>query len=178
MSGHSRWTVIADAISATTGEVWECGCFEGELAQRMAEHATPPRPIRVFDTFAGQPFAGDNDHHKVGTMKGDEGVARARLAPFSNVTIYKGIMPDTFAGLEDSVISVVIIDVDNEQSVRECLEWLYPRVHSGGYIIIDDYNCGHCPGAKLATDAFMAAHPEETLHSHGGPVAQAYFIKR
>lgn len=178
MSDHNRWDIIAASIFSTTEEIWECGCFEGDIAKQMAEYADPRRVIRVFDTFAGQPFAGGNDFHKVGSMKSDEDSVVKRLAQFPNVHIRKGVMPETFAGLEDSVISVVNIDVDNERSVRECLEWLYPRVHSGGCIIIDDYNCSACPGAKMAVDAFMAAHPEEALRAPGGPVAQAYFIKK
>ncbi len=93
---------------------------------------------------------------------------------YSGVHIHQGIMPATFSGLENSVISVANIDVDNHDAVKACLEFIYPRVPSGGYIVLDDYHCGSCPGAKKATDDFMRDKPE-TLRCIASP--QVYFIK-
>lgn len=182
-----REDAIMRGIAATEpqgGEIWECGVFRGDLIEWML---LPPwsdsplkldvshRQLRLFDTFTGQPFSGPHDVHLVGSMnETDQATVIARFAPFPNVTIHPGIMPATFAGLEDRLISVVNIDVDNHDSVRDCLTFLYPRVHAGGYIILDDYGCPNCPGAKVATDAFMADKPE---HLVVGPGPQAHFIK-
>jgi len=52
------------------------------------------------------------------------------------------------------------IDVDIETSVHDCLEFLYPRMVSGGVLVIDDYGHAECPGATRATEAFFAERAE------------------
>lgn len=167
------------ATESTGGEVWECGAYRGDMASWMKRALTgahASRTLRIFDTFTGQPFSGPHDHHPAGSMnETDQATVEALFSGMSGVVIHSGIMPVTFAGLEDRVISVVNIDVDNHDSVRDCLAFLYPRVHAGGYIVLDDYGCSNCPGAKVATDAFMAGKPEHLVVNYAGP--QAHFIK-
>lgn len=176
-----RFGTILEAIGSTeteAGEVWECGAYRGGTALWMKAHlAGTKRILRAFDTFAGLPFSGPNDRHAKGIMNGcnyDE--VCALFEGQQDVHIYRGIMPDTFKGLEDSVISVAHIDVDQYESVKGCLEFVYPRVHPGGWIIIDDYNCGSCPGAKLAVTEFLTGKREE-LQVSGGANPQAHFRK-
>jgi len=173
----SREVAISLGIESTqsfNGEIWECGTFRGDMAAHMSGCAQD-RTIRLFDTFNGQPYSGPHDIHKVGSMNGTSyQLVEERFESRPNIKIHSGIMPFTFSGLEDSVISVVNIDVDNHDSVRDCLTFVYPRVHPGGYIVLDDYGCPDCPGAKKATDEFLADKPER-LVGHMNP--QAYFVK-
>ncbi len=177
---HGRWVEIERAIDLTCKdghEIWECGAYRGGTVLYMKGHlADSPRVIRAFDTFSGLPTSGANDIHAVGDIAADYDEVIARLGGLSNVHVYKGTMPETFAGLEESIISVAHIDVDQYESVRDCLAWLYPRVHSGGWIILDDYNCSNCPGARLATDEFLADKPEKLLFE-GDANPQARFQK-
>ncbi len=175
----SRLDPIVSALSRTFhlgGEVWECGSNDGTFAEAMLPHVAG-RTFRLFDTFEGMPFSGPHDHHQVGCMKADYEKTRARFSLYSHVILHKGIMPDSFAGLEDSRIAVANIDVDNYDSVLACLSFVYPRVPAGGYIFLDDYACGNCPGAKRATHEFLLGKPEVlTLNPERG-AAQAYFAK-
>ena len=50
-------------------------------------------------------------------------------------------------------ISLLNIDVDLLEPTRICLEHLYPRVVSGGIVILDDY--GAFPGATKAVDDYF-----------------------
>lgn len=171
MSAHLA--IIRDAMNATTGEVWECGVYSGDTAHWMAGHA-PLRTLRLFDTFSGMPISGPHDSHQVGVMRADEQAVRNRFSGFPNVHFHVGTMPTTFVGLEKSRIAVANIDVDQYESIKECLEFVYPRMISGGYMILDDYNCPDCPGAKRAVDEFMVGKSEELVTTGG---AQPYFIK-
>lgn len=166
------------ATSTQSGEYWECGTFRGECAIEVKRHMVDsPRTMRLFDTFCGQPASGPHDIHKVGSMAGtSRQVVEDLFAGQPNVTIHEGVMPATFVGLEDSVISVANIDVDNHDAVRDCLAFIYPRVPPGGYIVLDDYNCPACPGAKKATNDFLSDKPEQ-LVTNGPFNPQAYFIK-
>lgn len=179
----SRFSIVEEAIIGTRfqgGEIWECGCFEGDFAALMLPFIER-RTLRLFDTFEGMPVAGLNDVHQVGAMKADHERVLAKFRPWPSVDVRKGRMPATFAGLEQAKISVVNLDVDNEECVEQCLPWLYNHVLPGGYIVIDDYNCSSCPGAKLAVDEFMLDKPERltSYHEPGyyGVVPQAYFQK-
>lgn len=176
--GKERWALIAQAIDATHhfgGEIWECGCWQGGTALWMRDHIGPDssRVIRAFDTFTGLPTSGPHDTHPIGAMQADRGEAMARLSTYE-VLVYPGVMPDSFRGLEDSLISVAHIDVDQYDGVKGCLEWLYPRLHSGGYLIIDDYYDGFCAGARKATDDFAAQHGLTVVN---GQNPQVYIVK-
>ncbi len=173
----SREDTIYQAIDkAPPGEIWECGVFRGDNALNMRAHIAGRRTLRLFDTFTGQPYSGPHDTHEVGSMNDTSlELVQARFAGDASVIIHPGAMPSTFVGLEGSIIAAVNIDVDNHDSVKACLEFIYPRVPSGGYIILDDYGCGSCPGAKLATDQFLSDKPETLSPNREGP--QAFFIK-
>lgn len=171
-----RWQILSDGIDATSalgGEIWECGCHQGGTALLMRDRAHPSRIVRAFDTFSGLPNSGPFDIHPIGAMKADLKEVSHRLAPH-DILVHPGVMPLSFERLEGSVISVAHIDVDQYESVKGCLEWLWPRVHSGGYLIVDDYGCAACPGAKKATDDF-AAQVGVTIQRGADP--QVYLIK-
>ena len=175
-----RFGVLVNAIRETSGiggEIWECGAFKGGTAilTKCVTRETG-RKIRIFDTFAGLPYSDESDTHPVGAMASDYDEVKSLFDDIPDCFIYRGIMPETFAGLEDSVISVAHIDVDQYRCVKEVLEWVYPRVHTGGYIVIDDYNCHSCPGAKKAVDEFLIGKTE-VLRADGGTNPQAHFIK-
>jgi len=178
-----RLTKLIEGINATSaqnGEIWECGCHRGGTALFMKARlmeTDSDRILRAFDTFEGLPYRGQYDSQQIGTMKTDYEEVLQRFQDLSNCHIYKGVMPQTFVGLENSIISVAHIDVDQYQSVKECLEWIYPRVHANGWIVIDDYNDKGCYGAKKAVNDFLSVRPEKLI-APGGENPQAYFIKQ
>lgn len=176
----TRLDLLLKAIDLThgfEGEVWECGTWQGGTALWMKEQLKDGRILRLFDTFCGLPVSGPLDLHRMGTM-GDTSyeLVRSHFEDMPDVVIHVGVMPATFAGLEDVVISVAHIDVDQYQSVKDCLEFVYPRVERGGWVFIDDYADGKCPGARRATDDFMADKPER-LNASIDAQPQAHFIK-
>ncbi len=174
----SRFDPVQSALQANlAGEIWECGCAKGDFAHEMLPLLLG-RTLRLFDTFKGMPFSGPFDHHQVGSMNdSDYETVRQRFQHVPNVLIHQGTMPDTFAGLEDRVIAAANIDVDNYDSVKACLEFVYPRMVVGGTVFLDDYNCGDCPGAKRATHEFLADKPEELILLAESGAAQARFVK-
>lgn len=54
-------------------------------------------------------------------------------------------------------ISLLRLDTDWHSSTKVELEVLYPRLVSGGVLIIDDY--GHWQGSRIATDEYFASNP-------------------
>lgn len=186
-SPESRYALFAWARQALAlpGEFWECGVFKGGtarmLAALIADHG--PRALRLFDTFEGSPpidrefdiaypkrdITSDQQKQEL-----SEAAVRQRLAGHDFVHFHKGLVPDSFAGLNPESIALAHIDVDLYQGVRGCCEFIYPRLAVGGIMIFDDYGYASCPGARRAVEEFFADKPEFPLVS---PSAQAFVVK-
>lgn len=158
----TRFSILERGIDETLslgGEIWECGAFKGGTALYMKAHLlykNSNKTVRLFDTFSGMPTCTEHDIHKVGSFSdADLKNAEAITAGLENIHIHVGTMPESFKGLESCQIDIAHIDVDNYLSVKDCLEFIYPRMPIGGFIVIDDYNDFSCLGAKKATDDFL-----------------------
>lgn len=183
----TRLKIIEDAIinckniHNEDSLIWDLGVYKGGSSlfmQMCLLENKMKNSLYIFDTFDGIPNKSEFDIHNIGDIKGSNYERiKTIFKPFKNVKIFKGKIPETFEYLENSKISMVHIDLDNYDSVKSSLEFTYPRVLPGGYIIIDDYNCGSCPGAKKATEEFLLDKPEKLIlgEGHGNP--QAFFIK-
>ena len=71
-----------------------------------------------------------------------------------SVRYVKGLVQDTIPLEAPEKISILRVDVDLTEPTMHVLKWLYPRVVSGGHIILDDY--GKFPSVKAAVDEFLA----------------------
>ncbi len=157
----ARLLACLEIIRHIDGEIWECGVYQGGSASRILEAVGYTRTIRLFDTFdGGIPIAGPLDNHRVGdfAITPEDGERLEQyFAPHDNVSLHRGFIPSTFAGLEDSRIALAHLDVDVFDTYQACLEFIYPRLTPGGFIVLDDYGAPSCPGATLAADAFVKA---------------------
>lgn len=56
-----------------------------------------------------------------------------------NCIVNKGLFPETLGDLDER-FSLVSLDCDLYSPIYAGLEYFYPRLNEGGYIIIHDYN--------------------------------------
>ena len=150
------------------GELWECGVYKGGTAMLLAEIISQngnKRSLHLFDTFEGMPETDDiKDLHSQGDFSDTSfNKVKALVGREEFVSIHKGFIPQTFSDFEDSAISFAHIDVDIFSAVRDCCEFIYPRILAGGIMIFDDYGIPSCPGARQAIDEYFADKPEEPL---------------
>jgi len=151
------------------GEFSECGVYRGGTAYLLASVIGGGRQeLHLFDTFAGMPPSADADPS--GHREGDFGdtslpMVREYLAPFPSVVFHPGFIPDTFAPLPADIrFSLVHVDVDLYQSVRDTLEFFYPRIVPGGMMVFDDYGFEmYRDAARRAVDEFFGDRPEVPL---------------
>lgn len=145
--------------SQLEGEIWECGVYKGGSAKLMANYLNMkpnPRTLVLFDTFEGMPEAKPEiDFHKRGDFSDTQFHEVKAKVNFPFVQVVKGWIPSTFLGREKTMISMAHVDVDIYQSVKDCCEFIYPRLCAGGVIIFDDYGFDTCKGAKLAVDEYF-----------------------
>jgi hypothetical protein len=136
------------------GSIVECGVWKGGMAAALAELSKNKKRIHLFDSFEGLPPAREIDgegalrYQRETTSPGyfdncraDESfaIAAMKLANHNDYVIYKGWFENTLSQYNDGPISILRLDGDWYDSVKACLDVLYPHVSVGGLVIIDDY---------------------------------------
>jgi O-methyltransferase len=156
-----------------SGNVVECGCFKGHstyiIASLLKTHEFS-NAFYVFDSFEGglsdkqpQDRTGKGKTAVAETLRqklyfsSSEQEVKKLLAPFPFTKVYNGWIPEVFdqAKITDELFSLVHIDVDLYQPIKDSLKFVFPRMTRGGVIIIDDYGHSQFPGAKRAVDEFL-----------------------
>lgn len=186
---------LSRRIARDGGLVAECGVYRGATLLGMADtlagvHAGDWH-IVGFDSFAGFPEPAPEDALSDGTyhprtrrgMFNDasyEGLSRRirRLGLADRVTLVKGYFEDTLSTWQRE-FALVHVDCDLYESYRTCLEFFYPRVRPGGYMVFDEYDfsAGVYPGAQKAIDEFLAVKPERIRYLPEA-LTRRYFITK
>ncbi|MFD0856966.1 TylF/MycF/NovP-related O-methyltransferase, partial [Actinomadura adrarensis] len=81
--------------------------------------------------------------------------------PADRVHFVRGPVEETVPGHAPEQIALLRLDTDWYESTRHELDHLYPRLVSGGVLILDDY--GYWKGARKATDEFLERTGERLL---------------
>lgn len=172
---------LALSVSTLDGAVAECGCYVGVSAWFLAS-VVDGAEFYLFDSFEGLSAPSEQDRSpdglpqwQRGDLSASESELRRNLAEFSNVHVLKGWIPDRFGEVASCDFKLVHIDVDLYQPTFDSLEFFYPRLVSGGMIVMDDYGFANCPGAFDAANRFMKDKPERIIHL---PTGQGVVIKR
>jgi len=161
------WKTLQQALQLR-GDIIECGVFRGGtalLAAKTLEGHSHERLFHLFDSFQGmlQTTAGV-DRFEIGDFSHTSAEAvRRLLAPYPYAHIHAGFIPKTFADLQIKHVAWAHVDVDLYQSVRDCIDYIYPRLVPGGYLIFDDYGFPSCASARRAVDEAFLALPEVPL---------------
>lgn len=161
------------------GDIVECGVWRGGnlvIAGLLKKRLGFDRRIWAYDTFAGMTAPTDADfkpaaklnvrgkfaqldrsgHNEWCLASLDEVQANyaARVGQNDLLTV-KGPVQETLLDPKNipEKIAVLRLDTDFYDSTKIELELLYPRLASGGVLIIDDY--GEWAGARKAVDEFF-----------------------
>jgi O-methyltransferase len=169
------------------GDVVECGVWRGGSMQAVARTllaaGDTARDLHLFDTYEGMPPPSDRDLRRSDERSAEELLAEesredskvwavatlddvkdgfSRLDyPAERVHFVKGKVEDTIPGHAPEQISILRLDTDWYESTRHELEHLYPRLSSGGVLLLDDY--GYWEGAREAVDEFLEQSGERLL---------------
>lgn len=176
---YALHTAVQHIIDANIpGDLVECGVWRGGSCMNMAltslQRGRQDRLIYLFDTYEGMaaPEAIDVDllgrtatELLTSPTESESTKCFAPLAivqenmrstgyPMEKVRLVKGLVETTIPSLAPQQIALLRLDTDWYASTRHELEHLYPRLATGGILIIDDY--GHWRGSKKATDEYFA----------------------
>jgi hypothetical protein len=179
-----------------SGVIIECGVWKGGMicgAAKFAINNNIQRTYYAFDSYEGFPEPTDKDivaltnqsalslenwgmkkcPAKSETLKDVYACMALLNIPEDTIIPVKGWFNDTVISF-DKDISILRLDGDWYESTKVCLEYLYPKVVSGGIIILDDY--GYWKGCKQATDEYLQYN---NIHAvlHKTDYTEVWFIK-
>jgi hypothetical protein len=186
---------IISSLGNLNGSIIECGVYKGKTLLGIAHILRLKRinnSIYGLDTFEGNPSPSHEDklgngnfhpHAKKGyfdDVSYDLLNKKIKQLGYSDqISLLKGEFHRTLPKLQNVSICLVHLDCSLYQSYKTCLEFLYDKVVSGGYIIFDDYGelGSTFPGAQRAIDEFFINKPEK-IECFEGLHEPRYFIRK
>jgi len=156
------------------GNIAELGVYRGDFAIKLNE-SFPDRKLFLFDTFSGftenhskfdiqqcyseasQNFSNTSAEFVLGRMKYPE-----------NCIIKQGEFPASAQSVNEQ-FALVSIDVDLYQAIEAGLNFFFPRLSRGGYILVHDFNNHDWRGVRPAVVKFCEDNGLTYV-----PVADAY----
>ena len=143
------------------GNVAELGVYKGKFA-RFINQFFPERKLYLFDTFEGFDRRDIDKENSLNLSSGEQDFSNTSIAavlkriPFPEKCIpVKGFFPESAEVIEDRFV-LVSIDADLYQPIYAGLEYFYPRLVRGGYILIHDFNNDNYKGSRQAVEEFCS----------------------
>lgn len=177
---HTQVWAARECLSLP-GDFVECGVYKGFCSEFLIQYldfAKATKTFFLYDTFEGIP-----QEHRSGSPVRPGGYAEAglheravsRFAPYPNVRVVKGVVPDVLAQVCPERIAYLHLDMNSASAEIGALEAMFARVTAGGMIVLDDYGWEWYRAQKTAEDAFFAARGHHVLEL---PTGQGLVVKR
>ena len=163
---------------AVPGAFVECGVWRGgsmmAVALTLLRLGVTDRDLYLYDTFTGMTAPTDEDVRRSGERAADllaeesrssdiwaiaaiDDVREAVLSvgyPEERIHFVEGPVEETLPANAPDAIALLRLDTDWYSSTKHELVHLFPRLTSGGVLILDDY--GYWQGARRAVDEYLA----------------------
>lgn len=159
------------------GDFVECGAYTGVGVKTVVDYLGGPqfdKDFWIYDLFEHD--ASMLHHSMPEHGPGLEARVREKFRAYPQVRIFKGPIPDVFAGQSPKSIAYLHIDLNEAPAEIAALEVLFDRVVPGGIVILDDYEwSGAYRRQKLAEDPWFEARRYRVIPL---PTGQGLVIKR
>ena len=142
------------------GDLVECGVYKGSTAMCNIVYFgldKLPRKYYLFDTFDGldEKIASPDEMSRLKDEYPDcyKFVVES-FRPYPNVVIVKGSVPGTLAEQPIEKVAYLSIDMNCAAAERAAMEYFWPKLVTGGVIVLDDYGWPMCEEQKRMADEF------------------------
>jgi O-methyltransferase len=159
------------------GDFVECGAYTGVGVKTVVDYLGGedfPKDFWIYDLFEHEEWM---LHHPMDEHGPElEERVRRKFQKYSQVKIFKGFIPEVFAGQSPKTIAYLHIDLNEAPAEIAALDALFERVVPGGIVILDDYEwSGPYRAQKLAEDPWFEARQYRVMPL---PTGQGIVIKR
>ena len=149
------------------GHVVEFGCYAGTtsvfIRRLLNAYPNTIREFHVYDSFQGLPEKSSQDTNAAGVdfEAGKLFVSKAEFAKvFRNANlqlpvIHKGWFNELPESAVPNPIAFAFLDGDFYTSIIDSLRLVWPRMNSGGILVVDDYRRETLPGVERALNDFF-----------------------
>jgi hypothetical protein len=169
-----------------SGDFVECGVNYGVLSSAIMDYLDWNKQDRKFyllDTFYGldERYIDDSDRAR-GIMKNNEGdmyqknieAIRKNFSEWNNVEIVPGAVPETLPMVKSEKIAYLHIDMNCAPPEVAALEYFWPKLSPGAFVLFDDYAYVTHTSQKRSIDAVAAARNAKVVSL---PTGQGLLIK-
>ncbi len=146
---------VASQAARLPGDFVECGVNTGFLSSAMLDYLDWNRLDKthyLLDTFSGpvreQYSAAELDQGRwdhaqkaleAGAYQTNLDAARANFAQWPRARVVTGAVPETLAQVEASTLAFLHLDMNCAAPEIAALEYFWPRLTPGGFVLSDDY---------------------------------------
>lgn len=148
------------------GSLVEVGVYRGNTAFLLARLARYfDTTAYLIDTYEGFPKQDMEGMDKLSLDFSNTSVESVRsLVGEKNVNFIKGHFPESASAIPaEERFSLVHIDCDLHIPFLAALEYFYPRLLPGAFLIMHDYSSLYWPKVEKAVDGFFADKPERVI---------------
>jgi hypothetical protein len=166
-----------------SGDFVECGVWKGgsmmAAAKTLLTLNSMDRELHLFDTYAGMTAPSKKDGTSFASQTPDKLFVQSRNQdgtskwcyssleetrrnmlsvryPEEKIHFIKGPVEETIPQHAPAKIALLRLDTDFYESSKHELIHLFPRLVSGGVLLLDDY--GHWEGQRTAVDEYLTEH--------------------
>lgn len=164
---HVEWRTYvccwaAQRAMTLPGDLVECGVNRGGYSRAVVHYvdlAEQPKKLWLLDTFEGLVEEQISPEERArGIAAGGysdcyEAVCET-FAPFPNVELVRGAVPDTLPKVTAETISYLSIDMNCAAPEIAAAEHFWPKLASGAAVVLDDYGWKTYAAQRKAFDAF------------------------
>jgi len=163
------------------GDFVECGVNRAFLSTSVMAYidfkSMSDRKFYLFDTFSGlvPELVTPEDKAAYRNEYPDcyEFVRRS-FKNYSNVVIVRGSVPDTLSQVDIHKVAYLSIDMNCAKPEQEALRYFWPKMESGGIIVLDDYCFSGHESQKRVADEFADSVGAKVLSL---PTGQGLILK-
>ena len=142
------------------GNVAELGVYKGNSAYLLAKYARRINTtLFLFDTFKSfdhKDLSGIDKNADADTFSDTSLNYVREIIGDSNVKYIQGYFPESLSQVNDlQQFSLVHLDCDLEKPFTAGLNYFYPKLMPGGFLIMHDYSSLFWPGAPQAINNFF-----------------------
>lgn len=172
------------------GDFVECGVNRGFLSSAIMHHLdwdTRGRTFYLLDTFAGldASYVSEAELTKGALKRSEDAIrsgfytnnveeVRRNFSEWTNLALVVGSIPETLPQIRSSQVAFAHIDMNCAPPEVAALEYLWPRLVAGAFVLLDDYAYIGYEAQKEAMDQLAE---QKGVHIVSLPTGQGLLIR-